>query len=193
MKNRILVVDDEESIRWVLSTSLEKQGYEVDLGVNGTEALEKAFSNNYSLIILDINMPDISGLTVLKELKEKDYKRPVVLITAQNTVNNAITGIKLGAYDYIAKPFDLDEVNRLVAKIITNFKQSEKARKKKTTEITESELNLGIIVGKSPEMLDIYKTVGRIADRDITVLITGESGTGKELIAKAIHSNSSRN
>ena len=76
-------------------------------------------------------MPDISGLTVLKELKDKDYKRPVVLITAQNTVNNAITGIKLGAYDYIAKPFDLDEVNRLVAKIITNFKQSEKARKKK--------------------------------------------------------------
>ncbi len=193
MKNRILVVDDEESIRWVLSTSLEKQGYEVDLGVNGTEALEKAFSNNYSLIILDINMPDISGLTVLKELKEKDYKRPVVLITAQNTVNNAITGIKLGAYDYIAKPFDLDEVNRLVAKIITNFNQSENARKKKTTEITESGLNLGIIVGKSPEMLDIYKTVGRIADRDITVLITGESGTGKELIAQAIHSNSSRN
>jgi len=113
MKNRILVVDDEESIRWVLSTSLEKQGYEVDLGVNGTEALEKAFSNNYSLIILDINMPDISGLTVLKELKDKDYKRPVVLITAQNTVNNAITGIKLGAYDYIAKPFDLIQLIRL--------------------------------------------------------------------------------
>jgi DNA-binding NtrC family response regulator len=136
MKNRILVVDDEESIRWVLSTSLEKQGYEVDLGVNGTEALEKAFSNNYSLIILDINMPDISGLTVLKELKEKDYKRPVVLITAQNTVNNAITGIKLGAYDYIAKPFDLDEVNRLVAKIITNFKQSEKPKLQKAGSIS---------------------------------------------------------
>ena len=99
MKNRILVADDEESIRWVLSTSLEKGGYEVDLGVNGTEALDKALSNNYSLIILDINMPDLNGLTVLKELKEKDIESPVVLITAQNTVNNAITGIKLGAYD----------------------------------------------------------------------------------------------
>ncbi len=192
MKKRILVADDEESIRWVLSTSLEKQGYEVDLGVNGTEALEKALTNNYSLIILDINMPDISGLSVLKELKENNYERPIVLITAQNTVNNAITGIKLGAYDYIAKPFDLDEVNTLVAKIIANFTQNEKARKKKTVEVTESELNLGIIVGKSPEMLDIYKTVGRIADKDITVLITGESGTGKELITRALHSNSGR-
>ena len=193
MKNRILVVDDEESIRWVLSTSLEKQGYDVDLGVNGTEALGKALTNNYSLIILDINMPDVNGLTVLKELKEKDYECPVVLITAQNTVNNAITGIKLGAYDYIAKPFDLDEVNSLVAKILKNLNQSKKAKKKKTSESTESDLNLGIIVGKSPEMLDIYKTVGRIADKDITVLITGESGTGKELIAKALHSNSGRN
>lgn len=192
MKKRILVADDEESIRWVLSTSLEKQGYEVDLGVNGTEALEKALTNNYSLIILDINMPDISGLSVLKELKENNYERPIVLITAQNTVNNAITGIKLGAYDYIAKPFDLDEVNTLVAKIIANFTQNEKARKKKTVEVAESELNLGIIVGKSPEMLDIYKTVGRIADKDITVLITGESGTGKELITRALHSNSGR-
>ena len=192
MKKRILVADDEESIRWVLSTSLEKQGYEVDLGVNGTEALEKALTNNYSLIILDINMPDISGLSVLKELKENNYERPIVLITAQNTVNNAITGIKLGAYDYIAKPFDLDEVNILVAKIIANFTQNEKARKKKTVEVAESELNLGIIVGKSPEMLDIYKTVGRIADKDITVLITGESGTGKELITRALHSNSGR-
>ena len=193
MKNRILVVDDEESIRWVLSTSLEKQGYEVDLGVNGKEALEKALSNKYSLIILDINMPDISGLSVLKELKEKNYKRPVVLITAQNTVNNAITGIKLGAYDYIAKPFDLDEINNLVKKILANFKQNEKVKKKKGKEFTDSELNLGIIVGKSPEMLEIYKTVGRIADKDITVLLTGESGTGKELITQAIHTNSSRN
>ncbi len=192
MKNRILVVDDEESIRWVLSTSLEKEGYEVDLGVNGAEGLEMALTNNYSLLILDINMPDISGLSVLKELKENNYNRPVVLITAQNTVNNAITGIKLGAYDYIAKPFDLDDVNSLVKKILANFNQNEKAKKKNVPDITDSELNLGIIVGKSPEMLDIYKTVGRIADKDITVLITGESGTGKELITKAIHSNSSR-
>ena len=192
MKNRILIADDEESIRWVLSTSLEKQGYEVEEAVNGTEALEKALTNDYSLIILDINMPDITGLSVLKELKEKNYEKPIVLITAQNTVNNAITGIKLGAYDYIAKPFDLDDVNKLVKKILENFSQNEKAKKKKTEEITDSELNLGIIVGKSPEMLDIYKTVGRIADKDITVLITGESGTGKELITKAIHSNSSR-
>jgi len=192
MKNRILVVDDEESIRWVLSTSLERQGYDVDLGVNGTEALEKALTNNYSLLILDINMPDISGLSVLKELKDNNYENPIVLITAQNTVNNAITGIKLGAYDYIAKPFDLDEVNNLVAKILSNYNQNIKAKKKKVNEITESELNLGIIVGKSPEMLDIYKTVGRVADRDVTVLITGESGTGKELISLALHSNSSR-
>jgi len=192
MSDKILVVDDEESIRWVLSTSLEKEGYKVDVGEDGREGLDKALKRNYNLILLDINMPDISGLEVLDKLKSDNVQTPVILITAQNTVSNAITGIKQGAYDYIAKPFDLDEVNTLVKKAIKNTKQSKKAGKKKEKGVADDELNLGVIVGKSKEMLKIYKTVGRIADKDVTVLLTGESGTGKELITKAIHSNSHR-
>ena len=192
MSEKILVVDDEESIRWVLSTSLEKAGYLVDLGEDGSQGIEKALNTNYSLILLDINMPDISGLDVLAKLKSNNIEIPIILITAQNTVSNAITGIKHGAYDYIAKPFDLDEVNILVSKAIDNRKQSKKVKKKKDKAYPEEELNLGVIVGKSKEMLRIYKTVGRIADKDVTVLLTGESGTGKELITKAIHTNSHR-
>ncbi|MGI9553775.1 MAG: sigma-54-dependent transcriptional regulator [Thermodesulfobacteriota bacterium] len=192
MSEKILVVDDEESIRWVLSTSLEKEGFTVEVGEDGSEGLKKALNTDYSLILLDINMPDISGLEVLDKLKSSNVETPVILITAQNTVSNAITGIKQGAYDYIAKPFDLDDVNKIVSKAIENRKQSRKVRKKKGAAVSEDELNLGVIVGKSDEMLKIYKTVGRIADKDVTVLLTGESGTGKELITKAIHTNSYR-
>lgn len=194
MKNKILIADDEESIRWVLGTSLEKSGYSIDYGSDGKEALEKALSNNYSLILLDIIMPTLTGLEVLNKLKEKKVETPVILITAQNTVKNAISGTKLGAYDYIAKPFDLEQVNKLVNKAVENFRQLKRTKtKKKTFENDGEKLKLGEIVGKSPDMLKIYKTVGRIADKDITVLITGESGTGKELITRAIHFNSHRN
>lgn len=193
MSDKILVVDDEESIRWVLTTSLEKKGYKVDSGKNGSEGLHKALNTNYSLILLDINMPDISGLKVLDELKSRNVETPIVLITAQNTVSNAIVGIRQGAYDYVAKPFDLDEVNKLVGKAIKNAKQSSKSRRKEKNRLDhKNEMNLSIIVGKSKEMLKIYKTVGRIADKDVTVLLTGESGTGKELITQTIHSNSYR-
>ncbi len=193
MSDKILVVDDEESIRWVLTTSLEKKGYKVDLGKNGSEGLHKALNTSYALILLDINMPDISGLKVLDELKSRKVETPIVLITAQNTVSNAITGIRQGAYDYVAKPFDLDEVNDLVGKAIKNAKRSSKGKRKEKTGLDhKDEINLGIIVGKSREMLKIYKTVGRIADKDVTVLLTGESGTGKELITQTIHSNSYR-
>ena len=192
MSNKILIVDDEESIRWVLGTSLEKSGYKVDYGENGGEGLTKAISNNYDLILLDIKMPDLSGLDVLEKLQKNSLKSPVILMTAQNTVSNAITGIKLGAYDYISKPFDLDEVNSIVEKAIKNYSQLKKVKPEKISKEQIEENSFGEIVGKSPEMLKIYKTVGRIADKDITILITGESGTGKELISRAIHNNSHR-
>lgn len=191
MKDRILVVDDEESIRWVLGTSLEKCGYEVEFGENGTEAIEKATSGNYSLILLDINMPDLSGFEVLTQIREKVIDCPIILITAQNTVSNAIESIQMGAYDYVAKPFDLDEVQSLVKKAIESYKNTKKLKKRNGDELPES-ISLDEIVGSSSEMLDIYKIIGRVANKDITVLITGESGTGKELITKSIHTNSLR-
>ncbi len=190
-KHRVLVVDDEENIRWVLGTYLEKYGFDVHYGMNGKEATETAIKDEYSLIFLDINMPDMDGFEVLKILKENLVKTPVILITAQNTVNNAIRGIKMGAYDYITKPFDLEEIKRIAEKALESFVNATKVASDKTS-IQQPTVSLEEIVGQSPQMLTIYKTIGRVADRDVTVLITGESGTGKELIAKAIHYNSKR-
>jgi two-component system nitrogen regulation response regulator GlnG len=193
MKQRVLVVDDEESIRWVLGKCLEKAGYCVEFGENGGEAIRKATSDDFSLIILDIKMPDLNGLEVLKELKGKGVDIPIIIITAQDTVKNAIEAMKRGAYDYIAKPFNLDEVRLIVERAIDNHENSKRLETLRASlrEAKSLEPHQGI-VGKSPAMLKIYKTIGRVAEKDLTVLITGESGTGKELVARAIHFNSRR-
>lgn len=190
MKKRILVVDDEESIRWVLGKCLEKEGYQVDYGENGSQGLDKALTGNYSSIILDITMPEMTGLDVLNEIRASGINSPVIIITAQNTVKNAIDAMKQGAYDYIAKPFDLDEVKLTIARAIESYENAKKLDIL-LDENSEAE-TLQDIVGQSQAMLNIYKMIGRVAERDITVLVNGESGTGKELVARAIHSNSMR-
>lgn len=193
MKKKILVVDDEESIRWVLGTCLEKAGYSVEYGETGSEALEKTNSEKFSLIILDIKMPDLGGLEVLEELRTNGVDIPVIIITAQNTVKNAIEAMKRGAYDYIAKPFDLDEVKLTAQRAIESYENSKKLEllNAKLKEAVEQEPYDGMI-GRSAAMLKIYKTIGRVAEKDLTILITGESGTGKELVAHRIHFDSRR-
>ncbi|HEX9667797.1 MAG TPA: sigma-54 dependent transcriptional regulator [Thermodesulfobacteriota bacterium] len=191
MKRKILVVDDEESVRWVIGKCLEKADYTVEYGVSGSQALERVSSEYFSLIILDITMPDISGLEVLHDIRSRGIEIPVIIITAQNTVKNAIDAMKEGAFDYIAKPFDLDEVRLTVDRAINSYENARKVDSLTATLNEAIEMHQGI-VGKSPSMLKIYKTIGRIAGKDLTVLIQGESGTGKELIARAIHINSPR-
>lgn len=190
MKKKVLVVDDEESIRWVLGKCLEKVGYTVRYAENGAKAVESASSEGFSSIILDITMPDMSGFDVLKEFRSRGINPPVIIITAQNTVKNAIDAMKQGAYDYIAKPFDLDEVKITVQRAIESYENSKKLEMLRA-ESGDAD-SLQDIVGKSQVMLNIYKMIGRVAERDITVLIAGESGTGKELVARAIHQNSMR-
>jgi two-component system nitrogen regulation response regulator GlnG len=190
MKKKILVVDDEESIRWVLGKCLEKAGFLVRYADNGVKAVDSASAESFSSIILDITMPDISGFDVLKELRSRGINPPVIIITAQNTVKNAIDAMKQGAYDYIAKPFDLDEVKITVQRAIESYENSKKLDML-SAEAEEGE-TLQDIVGHSQVMLNIYKMIGRVAERDITVLVVGESGTGKELVARAIHQNSMR-
>lgn len=190
MKRRVLVVDDEESIRWVLGKCLEKAGFEVQYAENGTDAIKTASSGSFFSIILDITMPDMSGFDVLRELRVRQIDPPVIIITAQNTVKNAIDAMKQGAYDYIAKPFDLDEVKITVQRAIESYENSKKLDLLKS-ESGEAD-SLHDIVGKSQAMLNIYKMIGRVAEKNITVLVIGESGTGKELVARAIHSNSMR-
>lgn len=190
MKKKILVADDEESIRWVLGKCLEKAGFEVQYAENGGQAIDTASSGLFSSIILDITMPDMTGFDVLNELRGRNIDPPVIIITAQNTVKNAIDAMKQGAYDYIAKPFDLDEVRITVQRAIESYENSKKLNFLKQDQGETDSLQ--DIVGKSQAMLNIYKMIGRVAERDITVLIIGESGTGKELVTKAVHSNSTR-
>jgi len=191
MKSRILVADDEENIRWILQTSLGRAGFEVDCAPSGRDAVRKALERNYSLILLDINMPDLGGFEVMTRVRNGGVDSPIIFITAHNTVSNAIDSMQLGAYDYITKPFDLEEVNRFAEKATRSREVSAKTKRPEDGGETER-VPLEEMIGSSSRMLEVYKLVGRTAGRDITVLVTGESGTGKELVARAIHSNSPR-
>jgi len=190
--NKILVVDDDESIRWVFKTSLQKNGYNVKLAEDGGTALKIISKENFAVILLDINLPDLGGFEILTKINEIKLKSSVIIITAQNSASNAIEAMKLGAYDYFSKPFDIDEVNYLVGKAVENYKNTIELEKLSETVGVKTDIASFGIVGTSNAMTRIYKIIGRIADKDITVLITGESGSGKELVARAIHFNSSR-
>ncbi|MCE1227103.1 MAG: sigma-54 dependent transcriptional regulator [Geobacteraceae bacterium] len=189
--HRILVADDEESMRWVLSKALRKKGYSVDLAADGNQALRQVREQSYDLVIVDIKMPGMSGLEFLDKARELRPDLLVVVMTAEASMKNAVEAMKRGAYDYITKPFDLEVIDAIIEKVsrardvsnqVTLLKQELKDR-------YQVEKN---IIGNSAAMREVYKTIGKVAGSDITVLIQGESGTGKELIARAIHFNSSR-
>ena len=189
--NRILVADDEESIRWVLSKALKQKGFSVDLAHDGRQALELIKDNCYDLAILDIKMPGITGLDLLDKVREMNSNLLVVIMTAEASMKNAVEAMKRGAYDYITKPFDLDVIDAIIEKVarardiagqVVTLKQELKDR-------YQVEKN---IVGNSSAMQEVYKTIGKVAVSDVTILIQGESGTGKELVARAVHFNSER-
>lgn len=189
MKN-ILVVDDEESIRWVFKKGLEKKGYTVHTSESGKNALSMLSKNKYLIIFLDIFLPEENGLKLLENIKKQEKEITVVIMTAQGTMKNAIEAMQKGAYDYITKPFDMDEIYLLIEKV-ENLKNLE--RKVYTLEEElKTKYDVGEIVGKSQKMQKVFKIIGKAASSDLTVLITGESGTGKELVARALHKASNR-
>jgi len=189
VKKTLLVVDDEagirESLRWIF-----KDAYDIVLARDGRRALKAIENRPPDLILLDILLPDINGLEVLKRVKEEHRRLPVIMITATKTVKNAVEAMKLGADDYIVKPFDLEELRIIVHKTLSAHDLA------KEVELLRSEVNRSYgfenIIGKSKEMLEIFRVVRQIADSRTTVLVTGESGTGKELISRAIHYHSPR-
>jgi two-component system nitrogen regulation response regulator GlnG len=188
---RILVADDEESIRWVLSKALKKQGFSVDLAEDGNEARVLARQNRYDLMVLDIKMPGVQGLDLLKEFRIDYPETLIVIMTAEATMEHAVTAMKNGAYDYLTKPFDLTALDAIIFKATKAAEVTEQIDQLK--EELQGQYNFGrTIIGNSQPMQEVYKTLGKVADSDVTVLITGESGTGKELIARAIHINSRR-
>ncbi len=188
---RILIADDEDSIRFVLVRALEPEGYECVEASNGTTALEILTARKVDLAFVDIKMPGLDGLALLSKVREAEIPIPVIVMTAQNTMANAIEAMKRGAYDYITKPFDVDEVQQLVQRALEMRQMSRDLHRIEREMRRRFELGVEI-VGRSAPMQDIYKAIGRVAQSDVTVLIQGESGTGKELIAKAVHYHSPR-
>jgi two-component system nitrogen regulation response regulator GlnG len=188
---RVLVADDEPSIRFVLRETLEEEGCEVVDVDDGDRALEELASGSFQIAFLDIRMPGPSGLELLDRLKALGTDVAVVIITAQNTFENAVEAMKRGALDYLVKPFGVAEVKALVGKT-RRARALEQEVHELRREVGRRSVAGDRLVGKSPALLEIFKTVGRVAGRDVSVLITGESGTGKELVARAIHAASRR-
>ena len=189
--SRILVADDEESIRFVLREALEDSGNEVAEAADGDAARELLARERFDLAFFDIRMPGASGLELLEELRQRGGGPDVIVMTAQNTFDNAIEAMKRGAFDYLTKPFDLDQIEALVAKVRQQRRlRGEVARLRR--ELGQAYREGEALVGQSPAMLETLKLIGRIAASEASVLIRGESGTGKELVARAIHYHSRR-
>ncbi|MGD8716645.1 MAG: sigma-54 dependent transcriptional regulator, partial [Desulfobacterales bacterium] len=186
----LLVVDDELSMRELLEYMLTKEGYAVTCAETGRDAIGLLERNKYDLLLCDIRLGDISGLDVLRASKNSSQDTVVILISAYATTETAVEAMNEGAYDYVPKPFDKDELMQTIAKAL-ELKTIEHEKKILDDEVKKN-VHFGLIVGNSPAMRHIYQLIRQVAKTTTNVLITGESGTGKELIARAIHQESKR-
>ncbi|MEE2751628.1 MAG: sigma-54 dependent transcriptional regulator [Myxococcota bacterium] len=184
MRKRVLIIDDEPSIRKVLAAHLKAQSYEVQTASDGGEGISRLQNEQFHAVVTDLKMPGIGGLEVLHWVRSHDPGLPVVIITAHGTVDTAVEAIKLGAHDYITKPFDRDELKLILEKAV----RTEQVQAQSLSSL-EGRFD---IIGRTPKMQQVYELIERVANSPTTVLITGESGTGKELVARALHTNSSR-
>ncbi len=187
---KILIVDDEEIMRDSLTDWLREDGYQTAAVENGEKALERIRKERWDLILLDLKMPGMNGIEVLKEVKKINKELPVIIITAYATVDTAVEAMKIGACDYIAKPFNPEELGLVIKRVLDHqnlIKENIYLRKELKKSYTFRDL-----ISRNPKMQEIFDLIKRVAKSDSTVFITGESGTGKELVARAIHSESHR-
>ena len=190
--SKILIAEDELSLRTILKKLFLKKGFEVETAGDGQLALTKLREEPYDVAILDIKMPLLSGLEVLETLKREKAKTAIIVMTAQDTMRNAVDAMKKGAYDYITKPFELEELEIIVDKAIEARRLADEVQNLRQ-EVSATKVDREAkIVGQSRVVRELYKVIGKVSANDVSILITGESGTGKELIAKAIHQNSQR-
>jgi len=187
---RILVVDDDLSMREFLELMLTREGYEVTLASGGQQALDRAAEIEFDLVITDIRMKEVDGIAVLKNVRTIQPDTVVILISAFATVETAVAAMKEGAYDFIPKPFQIEELKAVVRSALAH--RTPEAERKVLEEKVKEGCHFGSLVGLSPEMLKVYDLVKRAAQTPTNILISGESGTGKELAARAIHENSPR-
>lgn len=186
-KGRILVVDDEPSMRTTLSILLKREGYQVSLAESGAEALPMLAPGEYDMILTDLKMEGMDGIELLRHIKAVDPQAEVLIFTAYGTIATAVEAMKLGAYDYIGKPFDEEELLLKVARALER-----KALVREVQDLRQELQGQGRIVAASKEMREVLARIDQVAPTDATVLIEGESGTGKELVARAIHQRSPR-
>jgi len=189
-QGRILVVDDDDSLRRVTQVQLQQEGYEVDTAATGEQALAAFSGRLYDLVITDLRLPGLSGLELLKRLKELYPEVVVILITAYGTIENAVEAMKFGAYDYLTKPVDPDALRLVARRALEHLQLEQEVRVLRQS--LDQKYGFENIVGHSPALLYVLETAARAARTDATVLIRGETGTGKELLAKGIHFNSRR-
>ncbi|NJC87600.1 MAG: sigma-54-dependent Fis family transcriptional regulator [Desulfuromonas sp.] len=187
---RILIVDDEEGLRRLLVRVLTKSGYEATAVAGGAEALRQVAGESFDLVITDIKMPEMDGLELLRELKAFDPSLPIIVMTAYGTVENAVQALRAGAYDYVAKPFEIDELKLTVDKALERERLL--AENRYLHAELESRYDFAGIIGNSPGMHQVFDIASSVAASNASVLVTGESGTGKELLARSIHYNSAR-
>ncbi|PKN16396.1 MAG: DNA-binding response regulator [Deltaproteobacteria bacterium HGW-Deltaproteobacteria-23] len=190
MKPKTLIIDDDTSLRRVLEYNLLEAGYAVAAAASGEEGLQLFSEISPSLVITDMNMPGMSGMEVLKKIKERSPETLVLIITAFGSVDIAVEAMKAGAYDYITKPFNRDELRLIVAKAL-QFSGLTDENKRLKSELTDRS-DFRTIIGSSTLMEKVFAVVRKVADTEASVLISGESGTGKELIARSLHAGSSR-
>ncbi|MFN7142198.1 MAG: sigma-54-dependent transcriptional regulator, partial [Myxococcota bacterium] len=190
MRSRVLVVDDEPSIRKVLQAHLGRDGHAVETAGDGAEAIDRLAGEPFDLVITDLKMPGVGGLELLAHVRQNLPGLPLIVITAHGTVDSAVEALKLGAHDYITKPFDHAELRAAVDKAL----RVERASRKSVQEDPGWREGKGRfeLIGVTPSMQRVYSLVEKVADSPTTVLLVGESGTGKELVARALHAHSGR-
>src|SRR5438270_716572 len=188
-KKQVLIVDDEPNLRKILAAQLSRDGYEVMLAEDGEQGLSMLREHHIDLVVTDLKMPKVDGMTLLREALRESPDLPIVMITAHGTVDTAVEALKIGAFDYLTKPFDKDEVRQVVAKALKTRALADEEATSEEKDVPGARFG---IIGQSAGLTDLYAVLERVADSPTTVLITGESGTGKELVARALHDHSAR-
>lgn len=191
MTVRVLIVEDEKLIRWSLRQKFEARAFQVTGVETGSEAIEALDAGVYDLIMLDYKLPDMTGLDILRKLRETDKDVVVIMMTAYSSIESAVDAIKLGAYDYVTKPFDMDQLLRTVDKALETTKLRREVRELRRH--IQHDYDVERIIGRAPCMLELFEVIKRVAQSGAsTVFLRGDSGTGKDLVACVIHYNSDR-